>query len=81
MTRESDEYVDLRKRISVGHQAGADAFISLHYDAVENSSVSGFTTYYMHSYQQNFASYVHKELGDMVSIRDRGAQPWKLFSS
>lgn len=74
MTRESDEYVNLRKRISVGHQAGADAFISLHYDAVENSSVSGFTTYYMHSYQQKFASYVHKELGDMVSIRDRGAQ-------
>ena len=28
MTRESDEYVDLRKRVSVGHQAGADAFIS-----------------------------------------------------
>lgn len=75
MTRESDIYVDLRKRISLGHQVAADAFISLHYDAVENSSVRGFTTYYMHSYQKELASYVHKELGDMISLKDRGTQP------
>ncbi|WP_391116155.1 SH3 domain-containing protein [Psychrobacillus sp. L3] len=74
MTRESDVYVDLRKRVSIAHQATADAFISLHYDAIENSSVHGFTTYYMYDYQKELASYVHKELGDMVSLNDRGTQ-------
>ncbi|WP_419959098.1 SH3 domain-containing protein [Psychrobacillus sp. BM2] len=75
LTRESDEYVDLRKRVSIGHQVDADAFISLHYDAIENTSVRGFTTYYMHSYQKELAKYVHNGLGDMISLKDRGTQP------
>jgi len=75
MTRQSDVYVDLRKRVSIGHQAAADAFISLHYDAVENSTVRGYTTYYMHSYQKKLAEYVHAGLGNMISLRDRGTQP------
>lgn len=75
MTRESDEYVDLRKRVSIGHQVDADAFISLHYDAIDNSSVKGFTTYYMHSYQKELAKYVHNGLGNMISLKDRGTQP------
>ena len=75
LTRESDEYVDLRKRVSIGHQVDADAFISLHYDAVHDSSVRGFTTYYMHGYQKELATYVHNGLGNMISLRDRGTQP------
>lgn len=75
MTRESDVYVDLRKRVSVAHQVEADAFISLHYDATENSSVSGITTYYTNSYQKELAEYVHDSLADKVSLRDRGVQP------
>lgn len=75
LTRESDEYVDLRKRVSIGHQVDADAFISLHYDAIDNSSIRGFTTYYMHSYQKELATYVHNGLGNMISLKDRGTQP------
>mgnify|MGYP003445780725 CR=1 FL=1 len=75
LTRESDIYVDLRKRVSVAHQVEADAFISLHYDATENSSISGITTYYTNSYQQELAEYVHAGLAKKVSIRDRGVQP------
>ena len=75
MTRESDVYVDLRKRVAVAHQVEADAFISLHYDATENSSVSGITTYYTNSYQKELAEYVHAGLADKVSLRDRGVQP------
>ena len=75
MTRESDVYVDLRKRVAVAHQVEADAFISLHYDATENSSVSGITTYYTNSHQKELAEYVHAGLADKVSLRDRGVQP------
>lgn len=72
MTRESDVFVDLRKRVAVSHQAGADAFISIHYDANEDSSVSGFTTYYTNGYQKELAEYVHDGLASKVNLKDRG---------
>ncbi|MTD29710.1 SH3 domain-containing protein [Planomicrobium sp. YIM 101495] len=75
LTRQSDVYVDLRKRVSIGHQAGADAFISIHYDSTEDRSVSGFTSYYMHDYQEELAAYVNHGLGQKLSLRDRGTQP------
>ena len=75
MTRESDVYVDLRKRVSTGHQVAADAFISIHYDSVEDSSVHGFTSYYKHDYQKELAHYVNEGLGSKISLRDRGVQP------
>jgi len=75
MTRESDEYVDLRQRVSIAHQHNADAFISLHYDATEDSSISGFTTYFMNSNQQELAQTVHAALSKKIELRDRGAQP------
>ncbi|MCJ1908724.1 SH3 domain-containing protein [Planococcus ruber] len=75
LTRQSDVYVDLRKRVSTGHQVAADAFISLHYDATNDSSVSGFTTYYLHDYQEPLAEYINAGLGKKVELRDRGVQP------
>ncbi|MET1012962.1 MAG: N-acetylmuramoyl-L-alanine amidase, partial [Paenisporosarcina sp.] len=75
MTRDSDVYVDLRKRVSIGHQLAADAFISIHYDATDDSSINGFTTYYMHGFQKDLAKTVHAGLGKKITLRDRGAQP------
>ncbi|RHW38651.1 N-acetylmuramoyl-L-alanine amidase [Lysinibacillus yapensis] len=74
LTRESDVYVDLRKRVSISHQYAADAFISIHYDAIDDSTVSGFTTYYTHGFQSELAQYVHAGIADKVTLRDRGAQ-------
>lgn len=75
LTRESDVYVDLRKRVSISHQYAADAFISIHYDATDDSSISGFTTYYTNSFQRELAEYVHDGLSKKATIRDRGVQP------
>ena len=75
MTRESDVYVDLRKRVSISHQYAADAFISIHYDATDDSSISGFTTYYTSSFQRKLAEYVHDGIAKKVTIRNRGVQP------
>ena len=47
-------------------------FISIHYDANEDSSVSGFTTYYTNGYQQKLAEYVHEGLASKVNLKDRG---------
>jgi len=74
MTRQSDTYVDLRTRVSGSHQAGADAFISIHYDATDDSSISGFTSYYQHEYQKELAEYLNSELGKKLTLKDRGVQ-------
>ena len=75
LTRQSDVYVDLRQRVAESHKVAADAFISIHYDATEDSSVSGFTSYYTHGYQQELAGYLNDGLGKKLTIRDRGVQP------
>ena len=74
LTRESDTYVELRKRVSIATQNTADAFISIHYDATEQSSVNGFTTYYTKSTQKSLANAVHKGLASNIKLRDRGVQ-------
>lgn len=75
MTREADTYVPLRKRVAVSHQADADAFISIHYDANPDSRVTGFTTYYTHSQQKELAATINDGLASSISLRNRGSQP------
>ncbi|ANU25611.1 SH3 domain-containing protein [Planococcus versutus] len=74
MTRQSDTYVDLRKRVASSHQASADAFISIHYDATDDSSVSGFTSYYQHDFQKELAEHLNSELNRKLTLSDRGVQ-------
>ncbi|MBZ5201247.1 SH3 domain-containing protein [Planomicrobium chinense] len=74
LTRQSDTYVDLRKRVSAAHQVSADAFISLHYDATDDSSVSGFTSYYLHEFQEPLAAAINSGLAGKIELRNRGVQ-------
>ncbi|REB07206.1 N-acetylmuramoyl-L-alanine amidase [Sporosarcina sp. BI001-red] len=74
MTRNSDTYVSLRKRPSIAHQEGADAFVSLHYDANPDRSITGFTTYYTQSTQQPFAQAVNEGLSSSIDLPNRGTQ-------
>ena len=75
MTRESDTYISLRKRVAITQQSGADAFISLHYDANPDTSITGFTTYYTHNNQKSLASSINDGLDSTITLRNRGAQP------
>ncbi|WP_424237274.1 N-acetylmuramoyl-L-alanine amidase [Bhargavaea ginsengi] len=74
LTRETDEYIGLRKRVSISNQADADAFISLHYDATTDHSVRGFTTYYQKAIEEPLAEHVNTALGEAVKLKDRGVQ-------
>ena len=75
LTRNMDTFISLNKRVSISHQYDADAFISVHYDASIDSSISGFTTYYTHAYQRELAVAVNNGLDSTISLRNRGAQP------
>jgi N-acetylmuramoyl-L-alanine amidase len=45
LTRDRDEFLELRTRIARAHAAGADMFISIHADSVADRSISGASVY------------------------------------
>ena len=45
LTREQDYFIPLSKRTTLARQWGADLFVSIHFNASVNSSVSGIETY------------------------------------
>ncbi|TDM13052.1 N-acetylmuramoyl-L-alanine amidase [Macrococcus lamae] len=69
MTRDSDEYVKLKDRKGV-----ADAFISIHSDALEESSPHGLTVYYNSKSQKPFADTLHLAIKEKTLLSDRGVR-------
>lgn len=45
MTRETDVFLRLRKRVAVAREAGAELFLSLHADSIDNRTVRGSHVY------------------------------------
>jgi N-acetylmuramoyl-L-alanine amidase len=45
MTRDTDVYVGLNRRVAIARQAGADLFISLHADAIADPATRGASVY------------------------------------
>ncbi len=74
MTREDDRYVDLYSRVTTSRDHQADVFISLHYDAINDRSVKGFTTYYYGGPDEDLADAVHAGLSGSMTVKNRGIQ-------
>ncbi|QOR65652.1 SH3 domain-containing protein [Cytobacillus suaedae] len=73
LTRSSDVYVSLRSRVSLSHYRNADAFISVHYDSVNDRSVRGITSYYYkNALDAPLAAAIQKEMIKHTKLRDRG---------
>jgi len=45
LTRDRDEFLELRDRIQRAHAAGADMFVSIHADSIADRSISGASVY------------------------------------
>jgi len=56
LTRESDSFVSLERRVSVAHEARADVFISLHADSLNQGGAKGATVYTLDSDASDAAS-------------------------
>lgn len=74
MTRSRDKYVRLHNRTNAAIENRADAFISLHYDSINDPVTNGHTTYYHYSYDKQLADVVHSHLGKEIDLKDRGTK-------
>lgn len=75
-SRQKDRFVKLSERTRMANAAGADLFISIHVNANENKSASGFETYYLDLASNSQAARVamlensmsDRRLGDMQNV-------------
>ncbi|QFT90002.1 N-acetylmuramoyl-L-alanine amidase LytC precursor [Bacillus sp. THAF10] len=72
LTRQADTSVPLQNRPQLANYHRADAFISIHYDSIDDSSVTGNTTYFYSDSEAVLAENVHSSLVQYLNLRDRG---------
>lgn len=68
LTREADVFVPLEARISIARSAGADVFLSLHADALEEGRATGATVYLLADEASDRASAKLAERHDRVDL-------------
>ena len=77
MTREDDTFVDLYPRTDFANKVGADLFLSIHNNALEDKSFDGTMTLYYPNDDVNFtnkrfAEIIQKEITSQAGTTDRG---------
>jgi len=80
LTRLDDSYVELADRAARTHQSEKTIFLSLHFNAHADRSISGSETLYWPGSEagRELASYVQGELGRRLVTRNRGFRPERL---
>ncbi|MCX8131751.1 MAG: N-acetylmuramoyl-L-alanine amidase [Clostridia bacterium] len=79
-TREEDEYIGLGKRAEIANEAGADLFLSIHCNSMEDdTSCNGSETLYKNKKSETgkvsskkFAEIIQGELPGAISTKDNG---------
>ena len=82
LTRESDEFHSLQKRVKFANSHQADLFVSIHANSFNNPLTGGVETYYNQSdnNQNRFlAEKIHDKLGRSLKINDRGIKESNFY--
>lgn len=74
LTRTNDSSVSLSERADISNKNNADAFISIHFDSAEDSSLSGTTTYYFSEKSENLSQTVNKYLSRNLPLKNQGSR-------
>lgn len=75
MTRMNNDYFSLANRVFQSESVFADAFISIHYNSSLSPDVSGLSTFYNKSGDQELAQSIQAEiLNGGTNLKDRGAK-------
>lgn len=78
-TRNGDQYIPLGSRVMSTNYFSADAFISIHYDSIQDQSISGMTSYYYAPFQKELALAIHNSTIKQTNIIDRGVRVGDYF--
>jgi len=72
--RNAEDKEELQARCDVANNAHANAFVSIHIDAIANPSIDGSTAYYYSgsSTGKRLATYMHKAVVNGLAMPDRG---------
>ena len=68
LTRDEDVFVSLPRRVSIAHEVGADVFISLHADSLQQGRATGATVYTLSDEASDKASTTLAERHDRADI-------------
>lgn len=80
LTRSDDTFISLNDRVYKGHQVNADAYISIHYDAVAvANTMSGTTTYYYSQSEKDLADTVNHYLEQHGPLSNNGVRLGDYF--
>lgn len=71
-TRTGDYFIPLEQRAQISNSHGADAFISLHYDAYPVLSMQGMAAFYYGDSGYQLASSLQHSIGASTSLHNRG---------
>ena len=74
MTRRSDVFISLPKRVSIGNSHSNSIFVSVHYNYTWKRDVSGLETFYNNSRSKPLAQYVQAEMLKRVRCVNRGVK-------
>jgi len=74
LTRNSDRFLSLQKRVNTANESGAALFVSIHANSINNKTAGGVETYYNGSHKSSriFAEKIHDKLSRSLGINDRG---------
>lgn len=80
LTRREDVFVELADRAAFSEGSPKTIFVSIHFNAHTDRSISGTETLYWPGSEsaQKLASYVQSELGRRLVTRNRGLRPERL---
>jgi len=74
MTRRSDAYVSLDSRAAVANRYKNSLFVSIHFNAVNNRSITGIETFYLSTRGSKLANSIQRRLAQRIHTRDRGTK-------
>jgi len=80
LTRTDDTYLTLKERAEVANRLSGSIFVSIHFNAHTDRSISGTETFYWPGSEngRRLASFIQSELGRRLVSRNRGFKPDRL---
>ena len=74
MTRNSDVFVPLDRRVDIGNRQSNSIFVSVHFNDSRRRGIHGFETYYSSPYARSLAQRIQRKLMTLPGARNRGVK-------